>query len=92
MYFQSIREIYQQFYAKYAESLVTNVLVYSESIVKLLNQLNVYKASGPDNQSKFVKQLLTQVAPALAMTLNLLSQQKIPDDCCKSYNSYLKTR
>ena len=42
--------------------------------------------------AKFVKQLLTQVAPALAMTLNLLSQQKIPDDCCKSCNSYLKTR
>ena len=44
--------MYKQFYAKYAESLVTNVLVYSESIVNLLNQLNVCKASGPDNQCK----------------------------------------
>ena len=72
---------------QYAEKSINNIDINNEGVVKLLNQLNPYKASGPDNISaRFLKATSTVISPALALIFNAsLAQQKIPDEWCKAY-------
>ena len=62
----------------------TNINI--EGIIKLLNQLNPNKPSGPDNISaRLLRETLSEIAPAFALIFQaLLYQQSIPDDWCKA--------
>ena len=53
----------------------------AEGVTKLLQGLNPYKASGPDNLlSKFLKEAASEVAPALQLIFTAsLQQGKVPD-------------
>ena len=53
---------------QYANSSISNIDINTEGIIKLLNQLNPNKASGPDNISaRLLKETSSEIAPALAL-------------------------
>ena len=62
------------------------VLPCTEGIIKLLNQLNPNKASGPDNISaRLFQEMSLELAPALAFIFQAsLCQQSTPDDWHKA--------
>ena len=66
---------------QYANSSISNTDINAEEIIKLLNQLNPNKASGPDNISKrLLKETSSEIAPPLALIFQAsLCQQSIPD-------------
>ena len=68
-------------------SSINNIVINTEGIVKLLNQLNSNKASGPDNISaRFLRETSSEIAPALAFIFQAsLYQQCIPEDWRKAY-------
>ena len=71
---------------QYANSSISNIDINTEGIIKLLNQLNPNKASGPDNISvRLLKETSSEIAPALALIFQAsLCQQSIPDDWHKA--------
>ena len=62
-------------------SPVPNITVHQAGVVKLLNNINPHKATGPDNiPGKLLKELATEVSPILTTIFNASIQQgKIPD-------------
>ena len=71
---------------QYANSSISNIDINTEGIIKLLNQLNPNKASGPDNISaRLLKETSSEIAPALALVFQAsLYEQSIPDDWRKA--------
>ena len=71
---------------QYANSSISNIDINTEGIIKLLNQLNPNKASGPDNISvRLLKETSSEIAPPLALIFQAsLCQQSIPDDWHKA--------
>ena len=67
---------------QYANSAISNVDTNTQGTMKLLNQLNPNKASGPDNISaKLLKETSSEIAPVLAHIFQVsLCQHFIPDD------------
>ena len=71
---------------QFANSSISNTDINTERIIKLLNQLNPNKASGPDNISvRLLKETSSEIAPPLALIFQAsLCQQSIPDDWYKA--------
>ena len=71
---------------QFANSSISNTDINTERIIKLLNQLNPNKASGPDNISvRLLKETSSEIAPPLALIFQAsLCQQSIPDDWHKA--------
>ena len=67
--------------AQYANSSISNLDIKTEGTIKLLNQLNPNKASGPDNISaRLLKETSSEIAPAFALIFQAsLCQQSMPD-------------
>ena len=59
------------------------ITVDPKGVFKLLNGLNINKASGPDGLSaRVVKECSSEIAPILALIYNeSLAQDTVPDDC-----------
>ena len=70
---------------QYANSLISNIDINTEGIIKLLNQLNSNKASRPDNiNARLPKETSSEIAPALAFIFQASScQPSIPGDWYK---------
>jgi hypothetical protein len=61
---------------------MTDIIITENGINKLLQNINIHKASGPDNiHGRILKECTTQIAPILTTLFNLsLKTGKIPDD------------
>jgi hypothetical protein len=61
---------------------MTNIIITENGINKLLQNINIHKASGPDNiHGRILKECTTQIAPILTTLFSLsLKTGKIPDD------------
>jgi hypothetical protein len=59
-----------------------NIIITENGINKLLQNINIHKASGPDNiHGRILKECTTQIAPILTTLFSLsLKTGKIPDD------------
>lgn len=66
---------------------VNNIKVTEKGVLKLLQNLNPNKASGPDNISaRFLKAMATSVSPILTIIFqSSLDQGKVPDDWKTAY-------
>ena len=58
-----------------------------KGVLKLLNNLNMHKASGPDGMGpRVLKEYSSEISPMLALIYNeLLAQGTVPDDWRQAY-------
>jgi hypothetical protein len=63
--------------------MLPNIIITENGINKLLQNINIHKASGPDNiHGRILKECTTQIAPILTTLFSLsLKTGKIPDEC-----------
>lgn len=61
---------------------VTDITVHQSGVLKLLQQLNPHKATGPDEvSSKLLKETSNQIAPAMTLLFQAsLDQGKVPEE------------
>ena len=61
---------------------MTDIIITENGINKLLQNINIHKASGPDNiHGRILKECTTQIAPILTTLFSLsFKTGKIPDD------------
>ena len=65
------------------------ITVDPNGVLKLLNNLNIHKASGPDGLSaRVLKECSSEIAPILAVIYNeMLAQGTVPDDWRRFWSS-----
>ena len=63
------------------------ITVDPKGVLKLLNNLNIHKASGPDGLSaRVLKECSSEISPMLALIYNeSLAQGTVPDDWQQAY-------
>ena len=66
----------------YVDLLLASGSIDPKGVLKLLNNLNIHKASGPDGLSaRVLKECSSEISPMLALIYNeSLAQGTVPDD------------